>query len=216
LRDERERDALSERLAAERDERRRLAELIHDGPVQSLAAITQMLEAADHATRTGDAAAAHAILARATEVAREANADLREIVAGVEPAALHERGFAAAVRELAERVGARRAVRIDLDVDAGDELGDGAQVGLYQIVREALDQAVRRGPPSLVAVSLSATAAGGVELVVADDGSGERRQAVLDGLAERAATLNGNVDVEQGENGGTTIRVSVPPSSARR
>jgi signal transduction histidine kinase len=209
-------DALSERLAAERDERRRLAELIHDGPVQSLAAIAQMLEAADHAAEAGDAKAAHAILARATEVAREANVDLRELVAGIEPAALHERGFAAAVRELAERVGARRAVRIDLDVRAGDELGDGAQVGLYQIVREALDQAVRRGPPSRVSVSVQETSAGGAELVVADDGASERRQAVLDGLAERAATLNGELRVERGKNGGTTIRVSVPPSSARR
>jgi len=216
LTDPNERDALSERLAAERDERRRLAELIHDGPVQSLAAIAQMLEAAAHAASDGDPAAAHTILSRATEVAREANADLRELVAGIEPAALHERGFAAAVRELSERVGARRAVRIDLDVKAGDTLGGGAQVGLYQIVREALDQAVRRGPPTRVSVSLRPTAAGGAELVIADDGSGERRHAVLEGLAERAATLNGELQVEQGEGGGTTIRVAVPPSSARR
>ena len=37
---------LRERLVAERDERRRLAELIHDGPVQHVAAIAQMLDAA--------------------------------------------------------------------------------------------------------------------------------------------------------------------------
>jgi signal transduction histidine kinase len=207
---------LAERLAAERDERRRLAELIHDGPVQSLAAISQMLEAAAQAAAAGDVEAAATILARASDVAREANADLRELVDGIEPAALHDRGFAAAVRELADRVGARRAVRIELDVDAGDGLGDGAQVGLYQIVREALDQAVRRGPPSRVSVSLHATPSGGVELVVADDGSGERRQAVLEGLAERAATLNGELRVEQGLRGGTTVCVVVPPSTAQR
>jgi signal transduction histidine kinase len=208
--------SLSERLAAERDERRRLAELLHDGPVQSLAAISQMLEAAAQAATAGDAPGTAAILARAAEVARDANADLRELVAGIEPAALHERGFAAAVRELAERVGARRAVRIELEVDAGDALGDGAQVGLYQIVREALDQAVRRGPPSTVSVAVRPTSSGGAELVVADDGSGERRTAVLEGLAERAATLNGELRVEQGAGGGTTICVVVPPSAAQR
>jgi signal transduction histidine kinase len=184
--------------------------------VQSLAAISQMLEAAAQAAAAGDVEAAATILARASDVAREANADLRELVDGIEPAALHDRGFAAAVRELADRVGARRAVRIELDVDAGDGLGDGAQVGLYQIVREALDQAVRRGPPSRVSVSLHATPSGGVELVVADDGSGERRQAVLEGLAERAATLNGELRVEQGLRGGTTVCVVVPPSTAQR
>jgi signal transduction histidine kinase len=207
---------LAERLAAERDERRRLAELIHDGPVQSLAAIAQMLEAATQATVAGDAEAAATILARATEVARDANADLRELVDGIEPAALHDRGFAAAVHELADRVGARRAVRIEVDVDAGDGLGDGAQVGLYQIVREALDQAVRRGPPSRVSVSLRPTPSGGAELVVSDDGSGERRHAVIEGLAERAGTLNGELRVEQGLRGGTTVCVVVPPSAAQR
>jgi signal transduction histidine kinase len=185
--------------------------------VQSLAAIAQMLEAAAQAAAAGDAESAGMILARATDVAREASADLRELVDGIEPAALHERGFSAAVRELAERVGGRRAaVDIELDVEAGDSLGDGAQVGLYQIVREALDQAVRRGPPSRVAVSLRATPSGGAELVVTDDGSGERRQAVLEGLAERAATLNGELRVAQGEAGGTSISVLVPPSAARR
>jgi signal transduction histidine kinase len=210
------RGPLAERLAAERDERRRIGELIHDGPVQSLAAISQMLEAAAQATAAGDAEAAGTILARATEVAREASADLRELVDGIEPAALHDRGFGAAVRELARRVGARRAVQIELDVDAGDALGDGAQVGLYQIVREALDQAVRRGPPSRVEVTVRPTSSGGAELVVADDGSGERRRAVLDGLAERAATINGELRVEQGESGGTSISVVVPPSAAQR
>ena len=58
-------DALSERLAAERDERRRLAELIHDGPVQSLAAIAQMLEAAAHAASDGDNIVHAAVLNRA-------------------------------------------------------------------------------------------------------------------------------------------------------
>ncbi len=49
-----ERALLAERILAEQDERRRLAELIHDGPVQHLSAITQMLDAALEAVRTGE------------------------------------------------------------------------------------------------------------------------------------------------------------------
>jgi signal transduction histidine kinase len=211
-----ERDALGERLAAEQDERRRLAELIHDGPVQHLAAIAQMLDAAEHAVAADDPDAARRILARASTVARDANADLRELVAGIEPEALHDEGFAEAVRQLADRMRARRDVRLVLDVDAGDALGESAQAGLYQIVREALDQAIRRGPPTWIGVELRQTPAGGAELVISDDGSGERRRAVLEGLAERVSTLNGELAVEQEPGGGTTVRVMVPPSAAQR
>jgi signal transduction histidine kinase len=140
--------ALRERLRAERDERRRLAELIHDGPVQLVAAIAQMLDAAHHALAAGDVASGAPIVERALAVAREASVDLRDIVSGIEPDALRELGLAAAIGELTERHTARRGVAFELDVAAGDEIGDGAQSGLYQIVRDALDQAVRRGPPT--------------------------------------------------------------------
>jgi len=207
---------LRERLAAEQDERRRLAELIHDGPVQSLAALAQMLDAAAQSIGAGDDPAAARIVARALAVTHEANSDLREIVSGLEPATLHEHGFGAAVRELAARIRARREIVFDLDVEAGDTLGEGAQSGLYQIVRESLDQAVRRGPPKRVRVVLAETPNGGAELIVADDGTGERRQAVIDGLTERATTLNAKLSVEDAPGAGTTLRVTIPPSAARR
>jgi signal transduction histidine kinase len=145
-------------------------------------------------------------------VAREASADLREIVSGIEPDALSELGFAGAVRELADRLSIRRGVEIELDVDGAGDIGEGAQSGLYQVVREALDQAVRRGPPSRISVSLRETPEG-VELRVADDGGQERRQAVLDGLTQRAAELNGSFASET-TDAGTWIAVRLPPSAA--
>jgi signal transduction histidine kinase len=209
------RPALDERLLAEQDERRRLAELVHDGPVQHLAAIAQMLDAAV-ATATSDGDRTRSIVERALVLTREASADLRELVTGLEPDALRNQGFAAAVHLLVERVAGRRGILVETDVAAGDALGENAQVGLYQIVRESLDQALRRGPPRRVSVRVTATASGGVELVVSDDGSRERRQAVLDGLAERAATLNAEFHAEQRPAEGTVVRVTVPPAAAER
>ena len=210
------RPALDERLLAEQDERRRLAELIHDGPVQHLAAIAQMLDAAVATAASVNDERTRTIVARALELTREASADLRELVTGLEPDALRDQGFAAAVHLLVERVAGRRGIRVETDVTAGDALGENARVGLYQIVRESLDQALRRGPPTRVSVRVTATANGGVELVVSDDGSRERRQAVLDGLAERAASLNGEFHAEQTPGEGTLVRVTVPPSAAER
>ena len=210
------RPALDERLVAEQDERRRLAELIHDGPVQHLAAIAQMLDAAVATATSGEAERTAMIVERALVLTREASADLRELVTGLEPDALRKQGFAAAVHLLVERVAVRRGVLVDTDVDAGDALGENARVGLYQIVRESLDQAMRRGPPTRIAVRVTPTANGGFELVVSDDGSRERRQAVHDGLAERAATLNAEFRSEQRPGEGTVVHVTVPPSAAGR
>jgi signal transduction histidine kinase len=209
------RPALDERLLAEQDERRRLAELIHDGPVQHLAAIAQMLDTA-LATAGGDAERSRAIVERALVLTREVSSDLRELVTGLEPDALRRQGFAAAVHLLVDRVAGRRGINVETDLAAGDSLGENARVGLYQIVRESLDQALRRGPPTRISVRVTATASGGVELVVSDNGTRERRQAVLDGLAERAATLNAEFHAEQRPGEGTLVRVTVPPSTAER
>ncbi len=45
--------------------------------------------------------------------------------------------------------------------------------------------------------------------------SGERRRRSLDELAERARTLNGQLTFDQGEEGGTTVRVALPPYVSR-
>jgi two-component system NarL family sensor kinase len=206
-------DLLAERLLAERAERRRIAEQLHDGPVQHVAALSQMLDAAVHALEDGEVPSGTRVVARALEVARDAAEELRGIVAGLEPVALQEIGLAAAVAELAERTAGRRGASIEVSVDE-EGVGEGARSSLFQVIREALDQAARRGPPSRVSVSLVHTPSGGVELVVSDDGAPERRQAVLDGLAERAAELNGTFDARR-EGRWTTIRVVLPPSAAR-
>ncbi len=204
-------DALRERLRGERDERRRIGELVHDGPVQHVAALTQMLDAAVVASDT-DPAAARAITVRALEVARDAVAELREIAAGLEPIALHEDGLAAAVGELGARVAHRHGVDLELRLQGHEDLGEGARSGLYQIVREGLDQAIRRGPPATVRITLTPTPPGGVVLEVTDDAAPERRQAVLDGLAERAADLNATFSASR--QGSTTIvTVTLPPSA---
>ena len=204
---------LGERLIAERAERRRIAEQLHDGPVQHVAALSQMLDAAVQALEDGDAEAGRQLAGRALQVARGASEELRGIVSGLEPVALEELGLAAAVRELAERTAGRRGATVEVTIDETD-LGDGARSSLFQVIRESLDQAVRRGPPGRVSISLARTPTGGVELVVSDDGAPERRQAVIDGLAERASELNGTFETTR-ERERTTIRVVLPPSAAR-
>ena len=204
---------VGERLLAERAERRRIAEQLHDGPVQHVAALSQMLDAAVAALEEGDVDSGRRVAARALAVARDAAEELRSIVAGLEPVMLDEVGLAAAVRELADRTVGRRGASVEVTIDDAD-LGEGARSSLFQVIRESLDQAVRRGPPSAVSIRLARTAQGGIELVVSDDAAPERRQAVIDGLAERAAELNGSFEARR-DGPWTTTRLVVPPSAAR-
>lgn len=214
--DEAERALLAERVLAEREERRRLAELLHDGPVQHLSAIAQMLDAGLSSLRDGDTERADEVLERGLELAREATRELRALCEDLEPDTIRDLGFTATAAAFVRRISARHDVAIELDVDDANALGENAQLALFQILREAIDQSVQRGAPTRIVAWVKGSANGGAELVVADDGPPERRSAVLESLAERAATLNARFSSEISYPRGSTIRVDVPPSAARR
>jgi signal transduction histidine kinase len=214
--DDAERALLAERILTEQEERRRLAERLHDGPVQHLSAIAQMLDAGLASLRDGEMQRADEVFTRGLALARDSARDLRALCEDLEPRVLSELGFSAAVGALARRLSSRHDVEIELDVDHADKLGENAQTALYQILREATDQALRRGAPTRIEISVRATSAGGAELVVTDDGPPERRSAVLEALADRAATLNARFSSEVRYPRGSTVRIEVPPSAARR
>ena len=209
--------ALADRLiTAEQDERRRLALFLHDGPVQSLAGIALMLDAALAAIDEGRLEHAKQVLGAAIDRHRDAIRSLRDLSFDIEPVVLRDQGFGPAVQGLAERVGISEEIRIDLDIDAGETLTEKAQVALYQIIREALGQAAGRGSPSRISIVMTTLEDAAVETVIEDDGAGERRRANVEAIEERAAPLNGRVTVEHAANGGTLVRVLLPAYTARR
>ena len=212
--DEQRADLAERIITAEQDERRRLAIFLHDGPVQHLSGIALMLDAALGAIEDGRPDDARTILAAALDRHRATIRELRELSFNIEPVVLRDQGFSAAVRGLADQIGLEQAIAIELDVDRGDRLGEKVQVGLYQIIRESLSQAIRRGPPNRIAIVLRGLDTGGLELLIEDDGSGERRKASLDSLGERARTLNARFSVEQPPSGGTRVQVLLPAYAA--
>ena len=205
---------LSERLiTAEQDERRRLALFLHDGPVQSLAGIALMLDAVLHAIDEENLDAAQSVLTEALERHRAAIRALRDLSFNLEPVVLRDQGFTPAVQALADELGLRHEIKIELDVAVAEALAEKVQAALYQIVREALNGAVRRGPPTRISVSVERGTDGRFVATIVDDGSRERRREFFDVLAERARTLEGRVTVDQ--SAGTRIVLELPPRSAR-
>jgi len=214
---EAERSRLSDQLiTAEQDERRRLALFLHDVPVQAMSGIALMLDGVVAAIENGRYEDAKDVLGRAVTTQRETIRELRNLSFALEPVVLRDQGFGPAVQALADQVGLSHKVRIDLDIDAAEALAERAQIVLYQMIRESLDAAIRRGSPTRISVAIGEVNGGAVETLITDDGSGERRRRVFEALEERARTLQGHVDVERSsDEGGTAVRITLPPYTAR-
>ena len=201
-------------VTAEQEERRRLALFLHDGPVQSLAGIALMLDAVAAAVDAGRLDEARSVLPQVLERQRDTIRSLRDLSFNLEPVVLRDQGFGPAVAALAEQLGLAEEIQITLDVADAEQLAQRAQVTLYQIIREALHNALRR-KPSKIDVRVSSRN-GSVETVISDNGAGERRRATYDSLAERARALNAELSVDSSDDGGTAVRVVLPEYAARR
>jgi two-component system, NarL family, sensor kinase len=196
-------------LAAEQDERRRIALFLHDGPVQSLAGVALLLDAALDFVRKGETGRADEIMAKALDRTRTTIGELRDLSFNLEPVVLRDHGFSNAVRALAQDKGMEHGIQIELDVAAADALGERAQAALYQIAREALEGAIRRGPPKTFSIRIDAEGDRKLSVDIRDDAPSERRRRSIEVLEERARTLGATLTFEQLDTG-STMRLMLP------
>jgi signal transduction histidine kinase len=206
-----DRARLAERLiTAEQDERRRLSLYLHDGPVQSMAGIALMNDAALAALRDGRYEDAAKVIETSLERERRTIQELRDLSFAIEPVVLRDQGFGAAVRALGDQIEQSQRITVATETDAGERLSEKAQVALYQIIRESLNQAVRRQPQQ-IGITVVELEGGGFAAEIDDDGVGERRRASIEEIDERVRILNARLSVESRAEGGTAVRVIMPP-----
>jgi signal transduction histidine kinase len=212
--EERDRIRLFEQLiVAEQDERRRLALFLHDGAVQSLSGIALMLDAVGHAIEDGRYEDAQQVLASALDRHRQTIQSLRDLSFNLEPVVLRDQGFVPAVRALADQLGIAESIKVEVDVAAGEGFAERARVALYQLIREALSQAIGR-QPTTVSVKLVEVGEGDAELTVSDDGHRERRRDSAEAFEERVRPLSGKVGFDR-TDAGTTVTVALPGYAIR-
>ena len=99
-----ESEGLERLIAAEQDERRRLALFLHDGPVQELSGIALMVDGALYSIANGRLDEAQKIIGSALERQRETIRQLRNLSFALEPVVLRDHGFSPALRELADQM----------------------------------------------------------------------------------------------------------------
>jgi signal transduction histidine kinase len=201
-------------LGAEQDERRRIALFLHDGPVQSLSGIALMLDAVGDFLSRGSTDQAREILDKALSRTRTTIGELRDLSFNLEPVVLRDHGFGMAVNALAQEKGLTHKMKIELDVGAAEVLGERTQAALYQIVREALDGAIRRGPPETFSVLIEPEQET-LSVTIRDDAPSERRRRSIEVLEERARTLGAVISVDHDEHG-STMRLVLPMYAASK
>jgi signal transduction histidine kinase len=208
-------NVLDRLIVAEQDERRRLALFLHDGPVQQLSGIALMLDGALHAIADGHAEEAREIVETALARQRATIRELRDLSFALEPVVLRDQGLEPALRALADRAHGSEGITVTLELGQAGTIGATASIALYAILRELVEQAVRRGPPSAITVRVSRSADGALLASVADDAEPERRRGSIESIEQRARQLHGTVELLVEERR-SEVRVTLPAHTATR
>jgi signal transduction histidine kinase len=188
-------------------ERRRIERDLHDGAQQRLVALAMDLGAARE-RMDRDPEASRVLLDSAHEEAKAALGELRDLVRGIHPAILEERGLDAAL----SAVVARCPVPVEVHVDVADRPRSSVESTAYYVVTEALTNVARHARATQATVNI-VRVGDRLTVEVRDDGVGgadPERGSGLRGLRDRATGLGGTCDVISPAGGPTTLLVVLP------
>ena len=198
-------------LAAQEEERARVARDLHDEVNQSLTALLLRLEAA---RVKAPVELAHE-LADTKALANQAMEELLMLARQLRPTALDDLGLKAALAGHVKELGRRGKIEASFEA-RGDfsALPPDVQLVVYRVAQEAMSNAAQHSGAEHLRVLLQ-RAGDGVELTVGDDGSGftfdqAARGLGIAGMRERALLVGGDVQVESRPDVGTRVSLTVP------
>ena len=191
-------------------ERRRIERDLHDGTQQHLVSLAMNLGMAKEKLES-DPEAARQLVADAHQQAKDSITELRNVIRGVYPAVLTDRGLDAALSALA----ARSPVPVRLQVDLPRRPNPTAEAIAYFVVSESLTNVARHSGARSATVYVEQSG-DRLKLAIVDDGRGGAVEAAgsgLTGLRDRVAAVDGRFTLTSPPGGGTTIAVEVPCES---
>lgn len=191
-------------------ERRRIERDLHDGAQQRLVALAADLGAARDKL-DDDPAAGKEMVAAAHEEAKAALREIRDLVRGIHPVILEDRGIDAAL----SAVVARSPVPVILDVQIAERPPAAVESTAYFVATEALTNVARHSGATRAHVSIARTS-DRLVVEIRDNGHGgadASRGTGLSGLRERVAGMGGTTYVLSPDGGPTTILVELPCGS---
>ena len=196
-------------IDTEASELRRIERDLHDGAQQRLVMLTIDLGLAAEKIDT-EPAAARALVAEAQDQARQALGELRDLVRGIAPAILLDRGLVPALSAIAGRSPVQTVV--SSTIPDGTRLPDAIERAAYFVVAESLANVAKHATATRCEIRCRRD---GLNLVVEvwDDGAGGARiipGGGLAGLAGRVEALDGSLAVDSPAGGPTLVRAELP------
>ena len=199
-------------LRAQERERSRLASDLHDEVNQALTAILLRLEALGQDVPPE----MKSDVAELKRLVNQAMEELLNLARQLRPTALDDHGLVPAIDAQLKRFAERTGTEVKLDAQGEfASLGEDEQTAVYRIVQEALTNVGRHSGAKSVEVQLARGGYGTV-LLIRDDGEGfdlsssARRGLGLEGMAERARVVGGELDLRSAPGSGTSLTMRLP------
>ena len=191
-------------------ELRRIERDLHDGAQARLVALTMNLGMAE-AMFDSDPDTARAMLADARAGARTAMSELRDLVRGIHPPLLADRGLPGALHALT----LASSIPVDLDLRLDRRLPAPVESAAYFVLAEALANAIKHAAATRITLSVTDLGAR-LSLRLSDDGRGGADPAHgtgLRGIARRLAAFDGTLRLTSPAGGPTVLEMELPCGS---
>jgi len=188
-------------------ERRRIERDLHDGAQQRLVNLAMELGLAREKLET-DPEGARKLIEGTHQDAKAILGDLRDLVRGIHPAVLTDRGLDAAISAIA----GRSPIPVGVDVELRGRQPDEVEGTAYFVVVEALTNVAKHSGATEANVNIKREG-GWLRITIADNGRGGAdpdKGTGLRGLRDRIAALDGRFSLVSPAGGGTTLTVEIP------
>jgi two-component system, NarL family, sensor histidine kinase UhpB len=211
-----QRESARRALMVQEGERQRVARGLHDEVGQTLTGV--MLQVEGLAAKIPEELRED--LDELRETARSGAEDVRRIVRSLRPEALEDLGLPSALATLATAFHDQAGVRVERRLEAGLPLSEEQELVFYRVAQEAITNVARHAAATRVQIQLRRADAG-VLLMVRDDGVGLTSPTNgpshgIRGMRERAMLIGAQLTIDRPPNGGTEVRLFLPPDEATR
>lgn len=207
-------ESWSRSIEAWRHQRRLLAQDLHDGIIQDMAAIGLALSLLEG--RRIDGAASADVLARLQDSARHAEAALRSLVLDLTPRVLGQTGLPDAVVDLV-RQHSRHGLDVTLSYDRDVQVSESTGILAFQVVREGLRNVVKHADATSVLVAVRrGHAPATVEIEITDDGAAGLLPSAMESgqglrlLRDTIVDAGGSLHLEPATDGGAGLVATIP------
>ncbi len=203
-------------IDAQEQERKRIAQDLHDGLGQLLSTARLNVSALEDSLDNTDLES-EKIWHNALELIDESVQEVRNVSHNMMPSALIRLGLVAALREQISKINHAGKVAVKLETEGMDtRLDEAVEITLYRVIQEVLNNAIKHSKASEIVVRIEKVQ-GSLQLSVKDDGQGLDLQLIKHSrgigwknIYSRVELINGIIDMNSSPGVGTNIQVLVP------